>query len=100
MRRLLIWVRQLVVLPIRIYQRTISRITPPTCRFSPTCSQYTLEAIENRGVLIGGLYGAWRILRCNPFVEGGWDPPPGSSHGQCDHGQPPEGENQGSTDDN
>ena len=88
--RLLHWTRQLVVLPIRIYQSTLSRITPATCRFKPTCSQYTVEAIENRGVFIGGLHATWRILRCNPFTDGGWDLPPGSSY--CDSCQPEESE--------
>mgnify|MGYP002631431246 CR=1 FL=1 len=74
--RVLHWVRQLFVLPIRIYQGTLSRITPATCRFKPTCSQYTVESIENRGILVGGLYSCWRILRCNPFSDGGWDLPP------------------------
>jgi uncharacterized protein len=75
-RKLLYWIRQLFVLPIRIYQGTISRITPATCRFKPTCSQYTVESIENRGIFVGGLYGFWRILRCHPFTDGGWDLPP------------------------
>lgn len=55
------------------YQKRISK---HTCKFSPTCSQYTLESINNRGVVEGILLGAWRILRCNPFVKGGkYDPP-------------------------
>jgi putative membrane protein insertion efficiency factor len=74
--RILHWIRQIVILPIRIYQGTISRITPATCRFRPTCSQYAVESIENRGVIVGGLYTCWRLLRCNPFVKGGWDFPP------------------------
>ncbi|MDQ3921076.1 MAG: membrane protein insertion efficiency factor YidD [Actinomycetota bacterium] len=47
---------------------------PPSCRFSPSCSRYTLMAIHKHGVLKGGLLGAWRILRCNPFSKGGFDP--------------------------
>ncbi len=69
--------RELAVLPVVVYQRTLSRITPPTCRFRPTCSQYAVEAVRNRGVLEGGLRAAWRLLRCHPFSEGGWDLPPG-----------------------
>lgn len=79
--QILHWIRQIVVLPIRLYQGTISRITPATCRFRPTCSQYAVESIENRGVIVGGLYTCWRLLRCNPFVDGGWDLPPAPKHG-------------------
>ncbi|MBR2341776.1 MAG: membrane protein insertion efficiency factor YidD [Clostridia bacterium] len=58
---------------IIFYQRHISK---HTCLFRPTCSQYTLECINNFGVVIGILLGAWRILRCNPFSKGGYDPAP------------------------
>lgn len=86
MRTLLAWLRQLFLLPIHIYQGTLSRITPATCRFRPTCSQYAVEAVTNRGILVGSLYATWRILRCNPFVEGGWDlPPEPRNHAACDH---------------
>mgnify|MGYP003233117013 CR=1 FL=1 len=47
-----------------------------SCRFTPTCSQYALEAIEVHGIFKGCLLAAWRILRCNPFSKGGWDPVP------------------------
>lgn len=94
MRALLVQLRRLYVLPIRVYQGTLSRITPATCRFRPTCSQYAVEAVTNRGVVVGSLYAAWRILRCNPFVEGGWDlppPPPGEAplrEEPCGHADP------------
>jgi len=68
--------RWLVVLPIRLYQGCISRWTPATCRFKPTCSQYAVEAIEGRGVIVGFFLATWRILRCHPFSEGGGDPVP------------------------
>lgn len=58
---------------IRFYQKYISR---HTCLYYPTCSQYTMECINNQGVLLGILLGAWRILRCNPFSKGGYDPAP------------------------
>lgn len=58
---------------IRFYQKYISK---GTCRYLPTCSEYTLECINNHGVFLGILLGAWRILRCNPFSKGGYDPPP------------------------
>ena len=70
------WPRQLAVLPIRLYQRVISPALPATCRFSPSCSQYTLEAIARYGVLRGGWLGARRLLRCHPFNPGGFDPVP------------------------
>ena len=68
--------RQLLILPIRIYQRFISPLTPPSCRFTPTCSQYAWEAIWTYGALKGTGLAIWRILRCNPFCKGGYDPVP------------------------
>ena len=61
---------------VRLYQRTLSRVLPPTCRFEPSCSSYMIEAIERHGVLRGMGLGLWRILRCNPFCRGGYDPVP------------------------
>lgn len=61
---------------IRYYQTYISPMMPPACRFYPTCSHYTYEAIEVHGFFKGGLMGAWRVLRCNPFSKGGYDPVP------------------------
>ena len=61
---------------IRLYQR-LSRFLPPVCRFQPSCSQYTIEAIQTHGFMRGSLLGAWRILRCNPWNPGGYDPVPG-----------------------
>ncbi len=61
---------------IRFYQRHISAHTPPACRFQPTCSQYAYTAIERFGVLKGGWLALWRLLRCNPFCKGGYDPVP------------------------
>ena len=62
--------------PIRFYQKYISPALPRSCRFTPSCSQYTLEAIREWGVIVGIALGAWRILRCNPFCRGGYDPVP------------------------
>jgi len=62
---------------IRIYQLTFSRLIPVnTCRFYPTCSHYSFEAISKHGILKGGLLSVWRVLRCNPFCRGGYDPVP------------------------
>ena len=61
---------------IRFYQKYISSCTPPCCRFIPTCSEYALIAVERFGVLRGGRLAIWRILRCNPFSKGGYDPVP------------------------
>jgi putative membrane protein insertion efficiency factor len=62
---------------IRLYQATISRGLPPdTCRFYPTCSHYGYQAIYKYGAIKGSLMAAWRILRCNPFNKGGFDPVP------------------------
>ena len=58
---------------IRFYQRWISPLFPPTCRFYPSCSQYAYEAIDKHGLLKGGALAAWRLLRCNPFNKGGFD---------------------------
>ena len=58
---------------IGFYQRWISPLFPPTCRFHPSCSQYTYEAIAKYGLLKGGALGLWRLLRCNPYNKGGFD---------------------------
>ncbi len=67
--------RSLVAL-IRLYKRFLSPLLPSSCRFTPSCSRYTVEAIQKHGALRGTLLGAWRILRCNPFGKGGYDPVP------------------------
>lgn len=63
-----------MVAVVRFYQRFVSPAFPPSCRYYPSCSEYTIQAIERYGPLRGGLMGAWRILRCNPFSKGGVDP--------------------------
>ena len=65
-----------LLLFIRGYQMTFSKILPPSCRYYPSCSHYTYEAVERYGWLRGGLMGAVRIARCNPFARGGYDPVP------------------------
>ena len=69
-------VADLMVWTIRGYQHLISRYTPPSCRFTPTCSQYALVAVGRFGALRGGWMAALRILRCHPFHPGGHDPVP------------------------
>jgi len=71
--RLLVW---LLVLPIRFYQTCISPYTPPSCRFTPTCSQYAKEALIKHGPIKGLGLAIWRILRCNPWGGSGYDPVP------------------------
>lgn len=62
---------------IRLYQKVLSPLKSyPTCRFTPTCSAYALEAFTKRGFFVGAALSAWRILRCNPFSVGGYDPVP------------------------
>ena len=59
---------------IKAYRRVISPMLPASCRFTPSCSLYTLQAIEKYGLLRGGWMGARRLLRCHPFSKGGFDP--------------------------
>lgn len=68
-RRALIWL-------IRFYRACISPLYPACCRYRPTCSQYALEAVRKYGALKGGILALRRILRCNPFHAGGYDPVP------------------------
>ncbi|MCE5188189.1 MAG: membrane protein insertion efficiency factor YidD [Eubacteriales bacterium] len=66
--------RRFLIALIRGYQKYISPLIPPSCRFQPTCSQYAIEAVQKYGALKGGAMAIWRILRCNPFGKGGYDP--------------------------
>ena len=65
---------RLVILLVRLYQQTLSPLLGRQCRFQPTCSQYFIDALQQRGALRGTLAGLGRILRCHPFARGGWDP--------------------------
>lgn len=85
--------RRLAVAPIRFYRRFLSPLKPPTCRFHPTCSAYGQEAILVHGLLRGLALTVWRILRCQPFCEGGYDPvPPPRGRRADDAADEPEGE--------
>jgi putative membrane protein insertion efficiency factor len=68
--------KQMVLALIRCYQRFISPGLPSSCRFTPTCSEYSYEAIQRYGVLKGGWLGLRRIVRCHPWNPGGYDPVP------------------------
>ncbi len=68
--------RHVLVALVRIYQRYISRWTPPTCRFTPTCSEYAVQALGRYGAVRGLGMALWRLCRCHPFHPGGNDPVP------------------------
>ncbi len=69
------YVQRLLIALVRFYQRAISPLLGSNCRFSPTCSQYTIEAVEKYGAIRGLWKGVKRIARCHPFSKGGFDPP-------------------------
>ena len=64
-----------MIVLVRLYQRGISPLIGPSCRFQPTCSEYMIGAIRKYGAIRGSLRGLWRIMRCHPFNRGGFDPP-------------------------
>ena len=66
--------RMAVATPIVIYQRLISPALPRRCKYEPTCSRYAIEAIARYGILRGLVLAGWRLLRCNPWSHGGYDP--------------------------
>lgn len=61
---------------VGLYRRFISPLKAPCCRFTPTCSEYAIEAFRKRGFIVGLALSVWRVLRCNPFGKGGYDPVP------------------------
>jgi putative membrane protein insertion efficiency factor len=69
-------VKYLLLGLIRLYQMTLSRLLPPSCRFTPSCSHYGYEAIQKYGAIKGGWLAAKRVARCHPFNPGGYDPVP------------------------
>jgi putative membrane protein insertion efficiency factor len=75
---------------LRAYKWAISPVFPPSCRYVPTCSEYAMEAIERYGVLRGSVMACARLLRCHPFVRGGYDPvvKPAIDHGQAIGSEP------------
>ncbi|HWQ98043.1 MAG TPA: membrane protein insertion efficiency factor YidD [Clostridia bacterium] len=68
--------KRFLIALVRGYKKYISPLLPPSCRFTPTCSEYAVEALSKHGALKGSLLAIWRILRCNPFCKGGYDPVP------------------------
>jgi uncharacterized protein len=81
MHAALVW---MVLLPVAFYRRVLSPMKRvPTCRFSPTCSEYAQLAVRERGIVVGGGLAVWRILRCNPLCRGGYDPVP-HAHAHCE----------------
>ncbi|MYD54665.1 MAG: membrane protein insertion efficiency factor YidD [Chloroflexi bacterium] len=81
---------RLVLQLVRGYQIALSPIASALgsqCRFEPSCSQYMIDAVRARGVLIGVSLGLWRLLRCNPLSRGGYDPAPSAAEGASDQDQ-------------
>jgi len=66
--------RAVVLAPIVIYQRVISPAIPRRCKYEPTCSRYAVDAVREYGILRGLVLAGWRLLRCNPWSHGGYDP--------------------------
>ena len=77
--------KRVALAAIRLYQRRLSPGVPPACRFQPTCSHYAYEAIDQYGALRGVAMAAWRLLRCNPLNDGGFDPVPERRHQRHGH---------------
>ena len=73
-RRLVRAARAVALTPIAVYQRVISPALPRRCKYEPTCSRYAVDAIGEYGILRGLVLAAWRLLRCNPWSDGGYDP--------------------------
>jgi putative membrane protein insertion efficiency factor len=69
-------ISRLLILPIRLWQLTFSQVLPPTCRYSPSCSAYTIEALRRHGPIKGLWLGIRRIARCHPWGSSGYDPVP------------------------
>lgn len=82
--------RRLAVLPVRLYQWTLSPVLPPSCRYYPTCSAYAIEAVLTHGILKGGWLALRRILRCHPWSAGGYDPVPPSRSSSFSHQEQPD----------
>lgn len=76
MKAIINFIHKFFLLPVYFYRKVISPLKPPCCRFEPTCSLYCIQAIKEWGIIIGSALTVWRLLRCNPFSKGGYDPVP------------------------
>jgi len=76
-------VNKILIAFVRVYQYTISPLLGPRCRYYPSCSNYAVDALREHGALRGLGLAAWRLLRCNPFSNGGYDPVP-PRHSRCE----------------
>jgi putative membrane protein insertion efficiency factor len=77
----LVW---LVLLPVHVYRAVLSPLKRgPSCRFLPTCSEYAITAVKQRGIVVGGALAVWRIVRCNPLFRAGYDPVPARRARHC-----------------
>jgi len=77
----LVW---LVLLPVHVYRVALSPMKrAPSCRFLPTCSEYAIDAVKQRGIVVGGALAVWRIARCNPLCHSGYDPVPARRTRHC-----------------
>lgn len=72
--------KYILIYIFKFYKKFLSPMFPPSCRFYPSCSSYFIEALEKHGIFIGTFLGIKRVLRCNPFFEGGFDPVPEKFH--------------------
>ena len=68
--------KRMILKSLRFYKRNVSPLLPPACKYIPTCSEYAMEAVERFGPVYGSYLAAKRIIRCNPFAKGGYDPVP------------------------
>ena len=86
LRRLHAAVVWIVLSPVWIYRRVISPMKrAPSCRYLPTCSEYAIEAVKTRGIVVGSALATWRVLRCNPLFHGRYDPVPHKHRCQEQH---------------
>jgi uncharacterized protein len=66
--------RTVALLPVRAYRRLVSPLMPERCKYHPSCSAYAVEAVRSYGLMRGAVLAGWRVLRCNPWSHGGYDP--------------------------
>lgn len=74
--------KKLLLALLMVYKRTLSPFIGRNCRYTPTCSMYAYDAVVKRGALVGSALALWRVLRCNPFSKGGFDPVPENYRGK------------------